>query len=109
MRLPLLFLLSFLAFSMYSQDKATISGYIKDAKNGESLIGATVYKQGSNVGTAANEYGFYSLTLPKGEHVVAVSLIGYKTYTFSVNLDKNIINKTDDKIDKINRYVSLGA
>lgn len=93
MRLPLLFLLSFLAFSMYSQDKATISGYIKDAKNGESLIGATVYKQGSNVGSAANEYGFYSLTLPKGEHVIAVSLIGYKTYTFSVNLDKNISKK----------------
>jgi hypothetical protein len=95
MRLPLSFLLFFLFFTTYSQDKATISGYIKDTKNGESLIGATVYKQGSNIGSAANEYGFYSLTLPKGEHVIAVSLIGYKTYTFSVSLDKNISKKIE--------------
>jgi hypothetical protein len=69
--------------------KFTISGYVKDSKNGESLIGATIYKQGSNQGASANEYGFYSLTLPKGEHVIAVALIGYKTFTFSVVLDKN--------------------
>jgi hypothetical protein len=79
-----------LAFNIYSQDKETISGYVKDAKNGESLIGATVYKLGSTNGASANEYGFFSLTLPKGEHVIAVSLIGYKTFTFSVNLNKPI-------------------
>jgi hypothetical protein len=90
MKLHLLFFLSFFAFKIYSQDKFTISGYIKDEKNGESLIGATVFKQGSNLGAAANEYGFFSLTLPKGEHVIGVSLIGYKTYTFSINLEKNI-------------------
>ncbi len=74
----------------FSQEKFSISGYIKDAKNGESLIGATVYKQGSNIGASANEYGFFSLTLPKGEHVIGFTLIGYKTFTFSINLDKNI-------------------
>lgn len=90
MKLHLFFFLSFFAFKIYSQDKFTISGYVKDEKNGESLIGATVFKQGSNLGAAANEYGFFSLTLPKGEHVIGVSLIGYKTYTFSINLEKNI-------------------
>ena len=89
MRLRLLLLLSFLVLNFYSQDKATISGYIKDTKNGESLIGATVFKLGSNIGASANEYGFFSLTLPKGEHVIAISLIGYKTFTFSVNLVRN--------------------
>jgi len=87
-KLSLLFFL--FAFSVFSQDKATISGYIKDARNGESLIGATISKSGANVGASANEYGFFSLTLPKGEHVIAVSIIGYRTYTFSVNLDKSI-------------------
>jgi len=95
MRLFLLFLFSLFIINVHSQEKATISGYVKDTKNGESLIGATVYKQGSNVGSAANEYGFYSLTLPKGEHVIVVSLIGYKTFTFSVNLDKNISKKIE--------------
>lgn len=84
----LLFIL--FATGLFAQEKATISGYVKDAKNGESLIGATVSKQGSNVGTSANEYGFYSITLPKGQHVIAVSLIGYRTFTIPVNLEKNI-------------------
>jgi len=87
-KLSLLFLL--FAFSIFGQEKATISGYIKDAKNGESLIGATISKQGSNVGASANEYGFFSLTLPKGEHVIVVSIIGYKTFTFSITLDKSV-------------------
>ncbi len=79
-----------LGLSFLAQEKFTLSGYIKDVKNGESLIGATVSKKGSNIGASANEYGFFSLTLPKGEHVISVSIIGYQTYTFSVNLDKNI-------------------
>ena len=90
MKLRLLLFLSFLILKSYSQEKFSISGYIKDAKNGESLIGATVSKQGSNIGAAANEYGFFSLTLPKGQHVISVALIGYTTYTFAVDLNKNI-------------------
>ena len=87
-KISLLFFLFSLA--AISQEKATISGYIKDAKNGESLIGATISKQGSNIGASANEYGFFSLTLPKGEHVIAVSLIGYATFTFVANMEKSI-------------------
>jgi len=87
-KLSLLFFL--IALNFFSQEKATISGYIKDEKNGESLIGATVSKQGANVGASANEYGFFSLTLPKGEHIISVSIIGYRTYTFSINLDKSV-------------------
>lgn len=79
-----------LELGLNAQEKFVLSGYVKDSKNGESLIGATVSKQGSNIGAGANEYGFYALTLPKGEHVIAVSLIGYKTYTFAVNLDRSI-------------------
>ncbi|MBA2613922.1 MAG: TonB-dependent receptor [Bacteroidetes bacterium] len=90
MRFRVLLFLSFFVQRTFSQDKFSISGYVKDSKNGESLIGATVYKLGSSVGASANEYGFFSLTLPKGEHTIAVSLIGYATYTFAVNLDKNI-------------------
>ena len=90
MKFKLSLILFLFSLAVSAQEKGTISGYIKDSKNGESLIGATIYKLGSSTGAAANEYGFYSLTLPKGQHVIAVSLIGYKTYTFSINLDKSI-------------------
>ncbi|MDI1355413.1 MAG: TonB-dependent receptor [bacterium] len=87
-KLTVLFLFSCLLG--FSQEKATLSGYIKDVENGESLIGATVVKQGTNLGAQANEYGFYSITLPKGQHTIDVSLIGYQTFTFAIDLQKSI-------------------
>lgn len=94
MKFKIIVLINLFFLSGFGQDKIsekyTISGYVKDTKNGESLIGATVFKLGSNTGSSANEYGFYALTLPKGQHVVAVSLIGYKTFTFSVDLQRSI-------------------
>ena len=93
MRLKLVLLNILLALSIFGQDKFTISGYIKDAKNGEALIGSTVAKKGTSIGASANEYGFFSLTLPKGEHTIVVAIIGYKPFEFAVTLDKNI-NKT---------------
>ncbi len=87
----ILFFFSLLINSIIiAQDKFTISGYLKDTKNGEALIGATVSKQGTNIGVSANEYGFFSLTLPKGEHDLVLTYIGYATQTISINLDKNI-------------------
>ena len=91
MKLKLVLLNILFAISVYSQDKFTISGYIKDIKNGEALIGSTVAKKGTSVGASANEYGFFSLTLPKGEHLIIVSIIGYKPFEFTIILDKNTI------------------
>ena len=65
-------------FNAKAQDKFTISGYAKDAKNGEALIGVTVYKKNSQIGTSTNEYGFYSLTLPKGQDTIVFSFVGIK-------------------------------
>ena len=72
-----------------SQTKYTISGYLKDAKNGEALIGVTVYKKNSQLGTVTNPYGFYSLTLPAGNDTIVFSFIGYKTIFKPVNLNGN--------------------
>ncbi len=72
-----------------SQTKYTISGYLKDAKNGEALIGVTVYKKNSQLGTVTNPYGFYSLTLPAGNDTIVFSFIGYKTIFKPVNLNAN--------------------
>lgn len=89
MRFTTLFLFLFLQQFLFSQEKFTISGYIKDSKNGESLVGATIHKQGTSMGTSANEYGFYSLTLPKGTHIMEVMLLSYKTFTFELKLEKS--------------------
>ncbi|MFZ1977014.1 MAG: hypothetical protein WAV76_03580, partial [Bacteroidota bacterium] len=41
--------------------KHTISGYVKDSKTGEALIGATIMlSELPQTGTVSNAYGFYS-------------------------------------------------
>ncbi len=75
---------------LFAQDKFTISGTMRDKASGEELIGATVVvKEIPNTGKAANEYGFYSITLPKGSYTLIVSYIGYNEMTKTISLDKN--------------------
>jgi len=85
----IVFVLLLSSTGIFAQDKFTISGYVKDAKNGEALIGVTVYKKGSQMGTSTNAYGFYSLTLPKGNDTIIFSFIGYKNYFSAIDLQAN--------------------
>lgn len=74
-----------------AQQKYTISGTIKDKKNGETMIGVTVFPlEISGVGATCNEYGFYSLTLPEGKYHIITSFIGYKPDTLLIDLKANI-------------------
>ncbi|WP_345117460.1 TonB-dependent receptor [Hymenobacter algoricola] len=58
--------------------KVTLSGYLRDAANGEALVGASVFVKSLAVGSTANEYGFYSLTLPRGTYVITYTYLGYE-------------------------------
>lgn len=82
-----------LSIQLVAQDKYTISGSIKDESNGEDLIGVTIFvKELPGTGTVTNVYGFYSLTLPKGQYTIQYSYVGYKTVEFKADLTKNIKN-----------------
>ena len=58
-----------------AQENATISGYVKDAADGEALPYVNIVVPTLEVGTTANEYGYYALRLPPGVHEVTFSLI----------------------------------
>ena len=75
----LFFSLLLLPSLVFSQEKITISGYIEENLNGEKLIGATVYDLNSLQGTITNDYGFYSLTLPKDSINLRISFSGFQT------------------------------
>jgi CarboxypepD_reg-like domain/TonB-dependent Receptor Plug Domain len=70
--------------------KQTLNGYIKDASNGEALIGATIFLKEVNAGAATNVYGFYSITLPAGVYSVEFSYVGYTTLRESIDLNQNV-------------------
>ena len=88
-RICLLF--SFLTFTtfLFSQ-KYTISGYISDVENGEKLIAANILDLKSLAGTITNNYGFFSLTLPKDSVSLSFSYIGYQTKEIKLYLDKDV-------------------
>ena len=69
----------------------TVSGYIKDASNGEGLIGVSVYVKELNTGSVTNSYGFYAITAPAGVYTLIISYVGYKKQTQTVSLtDRNV-------------------
>ncbi len=74
-----------------TNQKFTISGYLKDLESDEALIGANIYERNTQKGTVSNQYGFFSLTLPSGKHEIVYSYLGYKERRDSIPLFSNII------------------
>ncbi len=65
--------------------QVTVSGFVRDKRSAESLIGASVYEAHSRVGTASNNFGFFSLTLPPGDITIRSSYIGYTSHQHILN------------------------
>ncbi len=84
--LPLIFL--YINY-IYAQQKFTLNGYIKDSLSAETLISANVTVREEGRGVTSNQYGFFSLTLAKGNHQLQVSYVGYVTKLIEVNFESN--------------------
>lgn len=84
-----------------AQSKVTISGYIKDAKNGEGLIGATVQIKELKTGSATNTFGFYSLTVPAGQYSVIFSYVGYVNQEMKIDLRQDVRQNIELKSSEI--------
>lgn len=85
-----LLLLSFLSnLTLAAQEKITLKGIVSEEKNNETLIGASIIFPELNTGTTTNEYGFYSITIPKGTYKIIISYIGFSSKTETVVLNEN--------------------
>lgn len=93
-------LLPFLFFTFIVAQNHTISGYIIEAKSGETLINSSVYDANSRKGTVSNSYGFYSLTLPKGKVEMLFSYVGFTS-------ERRIFNLTKDTVINIDMHESI--
>ena len=89
MRLSVLF---FTTIVMISNSLAqgqgfTLTGYVKDAKNGTPLAGANVLVVGTSIGTAAIENGQYKISdLKEGKYLIRAEYIGYITVEDSISV-----------------------
>jgi hypothetical protein len=69
----------------------TISGFVRDAGNGETLTGAAIFpKENPSAGIITNSYGYFSLTLPSGTYTIIVQYLGYKTMSVPLDLKENV-------------------
>ena len=84
----------------------TLSGYIKDAKTGEALVGASVFIENNAKGTSTNVYGFYSITISSQLTIVRYSYIGYNQIEKSIDLNKDLrlnieLSEKQDVLDEV--------
>lgn len=76
-----------------SKNTITVDGYVKDAKTGEPVVGASVYIEKPRTGITTDPYGYYSLSLPKGRYILNVQSIGMK------DIRREIALYSDGKMD----------
>ena len=69
----------------------TISGYITDEDDGETLIGAAVFDKVTKKGNVANNFGYYSITLPVGDVSLEYSFVGYTSRQYDFTLQKDTV------------------
>ncbi len=70
----------------YKQGIVTISGYLTNRDTKEPLAGVTIFVQKLSTGTISNGYGFYSINLPRGVHLLQFSFLGMREKMINVNL-----------------------
>lgn len=89
MKILLITLFSVTTLYSWSQTKFSLSGTVSDSLKGEEIIDATVKIVGTTNGVRTNEYGFYSISLPKGNYTLSYSVVGYAPKELVVELTEN--------------------
>jgi outer membrane receptor for ferrienterochelin and colicin len=108
--LSLILLLVFLPVSGQTTGRFTISGYVKEAVSGESLIGVNIFLPDRKTGTVTNTYGFYSITLPASDSVELVaSYIGFAARRIKISLKNDVELNIELKANLMLNEVTVSA
>ena len=72
-----------------AQEKFTLKGYVKDSLSGETLINASILIKDETRGVTTNQYGYFSITLPKGSYLLVFSYVGYLPKILNIDFNDN--------------------
>ncbi|MCG2461068.1 TonB-dependent receptor [Flavobacteriaceae bacterium F89] len=99
--------LSLFSLTICAQQKYTLSGIISEVSSNETLIGVTVIVPALQTGTTTNAYGFYSITLPKGQYEITVSYLGFKQISRKVDLteDRKVNFKLEEQAETLEEVI----
>lgn len=100
MKQSILIILIFIVGNLNAQ-KVTVSGYIYNNKNKESLPGAVVINKTTNQSTTTNDYGYYSIVVDVNtETELEIRYVGFNPLHTTTNTNKNLVK---------NFYLTEGA
>ena len=74
-----------------------VNGTVVSQDDGQPVIGATVLVVGTNVGTATNANGQFSLTVPAGKSMLRITYVGMEPLEVSARPNMRIILTSDQK------------
>lgn len=101
----------FLNLAPIIAQNVTISGYVKDDKTGEELLGATIYDATSGLGAVTNMYGFYSLSIPVSEAKLVFTYMGYSPLEKTITVKESITLNTElsSKSEQLDEVEIVGS
>ena len=73
-----------------------VTGTVTAEEDGLPIVGATVQVVGSQVGTATDVDGMFSLNVPSGKSMLRVSYIGMQTVEVPASANMNIVLKSSE-------------
>jgi len=83
-----------------NKPNASLAGYVRDIKTGEGIVGASVYLDTPSIGVNTDQFGYYSLTVAKGRHVLTISSVGMK------DAKRQVLVHADGKLDiELQEYI----
>ena len=109
-RITLLFFISCFLFCplLLSAQQLQISGKVTAKSDGSPLPGVSVIVQGTKAGTSTDASGEFKINVPKVGSVLVFSLIGMKTYNYTVNDSKSVNITLEDESSILNEVVVVG-
>jgi TonB-linked SusC/RagA family outer membrane protein len=90
----------------FAQDRV-ISGKVLTAE-GESAPGVSIVVKGTTLGTASDNNGEYSLSVPQGNNTLIFSFIGYKTAEVEIGSRTKVDVTLDVDVTQLSEVVVVG-
>ncbi len=87
-----------------------ISGYIREMKTGEPIVGATIYVNETKTGTVTDLYGHYNLQLPAGMYNIVFRSVGMSEINQPAQIESDgILNiSMEEKLYRLREIVIEG-
>ncbi|HEY5591216.1 MAG TPA: TonB-dependent receptor [Paludibacter sp.] len=100
-------LVMFAISATVNAQQISISGIVKDAGNGEPVLGVNIFEKGTTNGTITNFDGAFTLSIPSNATLV-IKYVGYTSQEILVAGKKNLVIQLKEDAIALGEVVAIG-